>query len=127
MPTYLIYEYIFFFNSNSGRIRIWYIFPAEPEPDLDQWKKMSDPHRCFFPLPFLLVILFLATSFFQQPYPFPPPGPQFSSNIYPYKYHASISYLLNHCCIRLLQNGSCNLEGNSIVVQFALLARRVGF
>ena len=38
MPTYLKYNYIFFFISISGRIRN--IFPADPDP----WKKMSDPH-----------------------------------------------------------------------------------
>ena len=44
MPTYIKYKYIFFFISISGRIRIRNIFPAEPDPDTDPWKKMSDPH-----------------------------------------------------------------------------------
>ena len=42
MPAYLKCKYIFFFISISGRIRN--IFPAEPDPDPDPWKKMSDPH-----------------------------------------------------------------------------------
>ena len=42
MPTYLKYEYIFFFISISFRIRIRNIFPAVLDPD--PWKKMSDPH-----------------------------------------------------------------------------------
>ena len=35
MPTYLKYEYIFFFISNRGRIRIFF----SAEPDQDPWKK----------------------------------------------------------------------------------------
>ena len=46
LPKIWIY---FFFISISGRIwsRIRNIFPAEP--DLDPWKKMSDPHPCTRP------------------------------------------------------------------------------
>ena len=48
MPTYLKYEYIFFFISISGRIRSRIrsriFFSAEPDPDPDPWKKIPDPH-----------------------------------------------------------------------------------
>ena len=39
MPTYPKYEYIFFFISINGRIRILF-----SQLDPDPWKKMSDPH-----------------------------------------------------------------------------------
>ena len=42
MRTYLKYEYIFFFISIWGRIRIRIFFQPDPDP----WKKMSDPHPC---------------------------------------------------------------------------------
>ena len=56
MPTYLKYIYIFFFIPISGRIRsrIRNIFPAEPDPNPDPWKKMSDPHSCFWVKKFLV-------------------------------------------------------------------------
>ena len=49
MPTYLKYEYIFFFISISGRIRN--NFPAEP--DSDPGKKMLDPHPRRIPPAFI--------------------------------------------------------------------------
>ena len=42
MPTYLEYEYIFFFISISGRVRIRIFFSVESVPDL--WKEIPDPH-----------------------------------------------------------------------------------
>ena len=60
MPTYLKYKYAFFFISISGQIRIF--CSSEPDPDLDPWKKMSDPHPCkkiqFYHVKYLEVLMF---------------------------------------------------------------------